>query len=318
MKPILIINKPHPVFFDLLETAGFPYEEDYTSDYEALLEKIGAYSGLVLRSRVSLDRNFIAAASGLKFIAREGVGLDHIDLKACEEYQIPVIISPEGSRDTVGEHAIGMLLNLMNHLNRCNTQVSKGQWLREENRATELKGKTVGLIGYGNMGQSFARKVSGFEVEVLAYDKYRKDYGDEFAKAVDLSTLQKNADIISIHIPLDEFNKYFIDRAFFKALSKSVFLINTARGLVLETAALVEAMKDGQVKAAALDVLEYEDSSFDKLLDLEKLKAENADYRYLVESDQVLLSPHIAGWSFESKKKHAEVLYVKISQLLDC
>ena len=256
MKPILIINKPHPVFFDLLETAGFPYEEDYTSDYEALLEKIGAYSGLVLRSRVSLDRNFIAAASGLKFIAREGVGLDHIDLKACEEYQISVIISPEGSRDTVGEHAIGMLLNLMNHLNRCNTQVSKGQWLREENRATELKGKTVGLIGYGNMGQSFARKVSGFEVEVLAYDKYRKDYGDEFAKAVDLSILQKNADIISIHIPLDEFNEYFIDRTFFEALSKSVFLINTARGLVLETAALVEAMKDGQVKAAALDVLE--------------------------------------------------------------
>lgn len=317
MKPILIINAPHKVLMEGLAEKQISFEEDYTSTYAELKQKIKDYDGLVLRSRISLDRDFLLAASHLKFIAREGVGLDHIDIDTCKALGIPVMISPEGSKDTVGEHAIGMLLNLMNHLTRCSNQVKSNLWKREENRAWELKGKTVGIIGYGNMGQSFARKVSGFEVNVIAYDKYRTDYGDEFARSVSLDQLKKEADIVSLHIPLDEHNKYFVDESFFEGLHKPIFFVNTARGLVLKTSALVSALKNNKVKAAALDVLEYEDSSFDKLLDLELLRSENMDYKYLVESEQVLLSPHIAGWSFESKYKHGEVLLEKILNLLN-
>jgi D-3-phosphoglycerate dehydrogenase len=316
MKPILVINKPHDVLLEGLKAKDIPFEEDYNSSYESIKGRLNNYDGLILRSRISLDASFLEAGKHLKFIAREGVGLDHIDTEVCKDLEIPVLISPEGSKDTVGEHAIGMLLNLMNHLTRCSIQVKSNKWLREANRAYELKGKTIGLIGYGNMGQSFARKVSGFEVSVLAYDKYKTDYGDEFAKAVSLDELKKEADIVSVHIPLDEYNEYFINSTFFDDLKKPVFLINTARGLVLQTSALVEALKSGKVLGAALDVLEYEDSSFDKLLNLELLQQEESDYKYLVESENVLLSPHIAGWSFESKHKHGAVLLNKILNTL--
>ena len=312
MKPILIINAPHKVLLDGLASNNIPFEEDYTSSYDELKQKLKNYDGLVLRSRISLDESFLKEGTHLKFIAREGVGLDHIDVDFCKQVGIPVMISPEGSKDTVGEHAIGMLLNLMNHLTRCSIQVKSDQWKREENRAWELKGKTVGIIGYGNMGQSFAQKISGFGVNVIAYDKYRMNYSDDFAMEVSLAELQEQADVVSLHIPLDEHNKYFIDETFFQHLKKPIFFVNTARGLVLKTAALVSAMKNQQVIAAALDVLEYEDSSFDKLMDLESLRSASSDYRYLVDSDQVLLSPHIAGWSFESKCKHGEVLLGKI------
>lgn len=316
MKPVLILNKPHEVLLETFRKYQIPYEADYESSYESVRSKIQDYAGLVLRSRISLDADFIKQAQHLKFIAREGVGLDHIDTAACTQWNIPVLISPEGSRDTVAEHAIGMLLNLMNHLSRCNQQVKQNIWSREANRAFELKGKTVGIIGYGNMGRSFAQKIQGFDVEVLAYDKYKHDYGDDFASAVSLDELLKRVDVISLHIPLDEQNTYFVNDSFFAKLKRPVFLVNTARGLVLETAALVKAIQNGRVLGAALDVLEYEDQSFDQLMDLERLKQENLDYKFLVESDQIILSPHIAGWSFESKKKHGEVLGMKIMDIL--
>lgn len=316
MKPVLILNKPHEVLLETFRKYQIPYEADYESSYESIKSKIKDFSGLVLRSRISLDADFIKQAQHLNFIAREGVGLDHIDTVVCAQFNIPILISPEGSRDTVAEHAIGMLLNLMNHLSRCNQQVKQNIWSREENRAFELKGKTVGIIGYGNMGRSFAQKIQGFDVEVLAYDKYKQDYGDDFASAVSLDELLKRVDVISLHIPLDEQNTYFVNDSFFAKLKRPVFLVNTARGLVLETAALVKAVQNGQVLGAALDVLEYEDQSFDQLMDLERLKQENLDYKFLVESDQIILSPHIAGWSFESKKKHGEVLGMKIMDIL--
>ncbi len=312
MKPVLILNKPHEVLLETLSKNQIPYEADYESSYESVKSKIKDFSGLVLRSRIALDADFIEHAQHLKFIAREGVGLDHIDTNACAKWNIPVLISPEGSKDTVAEHAIGMLLNLMNHLSRCNQQVKQNIWSREENRAFELKGKTIGIIGYGNMGRSFAQKIKGFDVEVLAYDKYKQDYGDDFASAVSLEELLNRAEVITLHIPLDAQNTYFVNDSFFAKLKRPVFLINTARGLVLETAALVKAIQRGEVLGAALDVLEYEDQSFDQLMDLDRLKEENKDYKFLVESDQVVLSPHIAGWSFESKKRHGEVLGMKI------
>lgn len=316
MKPVLILNKPHEVLLETLTKYQIPYEADYESSYERVKSKIKDFSGLVLRSRIALDADFIEHAQHLKFIAREGVGLDHIDTTACAQWNIPVLISPEGSKDTVAEHAIGMLLNLMNHLSRCNQQVKQNIWSREENRAFELKGKTIGIIGYGNMGRSFAQKIKGFDVEVLAYDKYKQDYGDDFASAVSLEELLNRAEVITLHIPLDAQNTYFVNDSFFAKLKRPVFLINTARGLVLETAALVKAIQRGEVLGAALDVLEYEDQSFDQLMDLDRLKEENKDYKFLVESDQVVLSPHIAGWSFESKKRHGEVLGMKILDII--
>ncbi|MDG1295630.1 MAG: NAD(P)-dependent oxidoreductase [Saprospiraceae bacterium] len=317
MKPILIINKPHSVLTEGLEAHGIPFETDYTSSYDSIVSKLGDYDGIIIRSRISLDAHLLKHAHHIKFIAREGVGLDHIDTDYCARYGIPVLISPEGSKDTVGEHAIGMLLNLMNHLTRCSQQVKSDLWLREENRAYELKGKTVGIIGYGNMGQSFAKKISGFDVKTLAYDKYKSDYSDQYAEAVTLEDLKTRADIISVHIPLDKENQYFINESFFESLAKPVFFVNTARGLIVEIAALVHAIKKGKVLGAALDVLEYEDSSFDNLMNLEALRTENEAYRYLVESESVLLSPHIAGWSFESKYKHGAVLLKKILTLLE-
>ncbi|MEM1221037.1 MAG: NAD(P)-dependent oxidoreductase, partial [Bacteroidota bacterium] len=248
-------------------------------------------------------------ASQLRFIAREGVGLEHIDVAYAEGKGIEVIISPEGSRDTVGEHAIGLLLMLMNRLSVADREVRAGGWNRESNRGTEIMGKTVGLIGYGNMGQSMARRLSGFGcAAVLAYDKYRENYGDRYAKAVDLKTLQARADIVSLHIPYEADNHHFVNAAFLQAFTKPIYLINTARGLVLNTADLIASIQQGKVLGAGLDVLEYEEGSFDAL----GIQEWPAPFQYLIESDQVVLSPHIAGWSFESKRKHGEVLDRKI------
>ena len=309
---ILFLNQAHPILRKRLEQLGLRCEEDLTSTEGELMSKIGRYEGLVLRSRVSLRPELLAAATRLRFIAREGVGLEHIDTEFAASQGIAVLSSPEGSRDTVGEHALGLLLMLLNHLHRADRQVRAGEWTRESNRGTEIKGKTIGILGYGNMGQSFARKVSGLEATVIAYDKYRVDYGDECAQAVELDELQARADILSIHIPYDPLNHHFIDGAFLDRFQKPIFLINTARGLVLDTASLVRRLESGKVLGAGLDVLEYEESSFenDSILDWP------APFHYLRSAGNVVLSPHIAGWSFESKRGHAEVLADKIATLL--
>lgn len=308
---ILFINEAHPVMSEILTAAGFVCETDTHSSKSEIEQKLLDYQGVVLRSRISIDRDFLHAGRHLRFIAREGVGLEHIDTEYAHACGIPVFISPEGSRDTVGEHAVGMLLNLLNHLNRADRQVRSGEWLREANRATELKGKTVGIIGYGNMGTSFARKVSGFEVKCLTYDKYKTDYGDEYAEEATLARIQAEADIITLHIPYEADNHYFVDEDFLSGFAKNIYLINTARGLVLKTAALAAALQTGKVSGAGLDVLEYEESSF-AAIDFDNPPA---PLRYLMQADNVILAPHIAGWSFESKRKHGEVLARKILEL---
>lgn len=310
-KKILFINAAHPIMSKTLTEAGFICELDEKSTKGEIEKKLSDYQGVVMRSRISVDKQFIDAGRHLDFIAREGVGLEHIDTDYAEECGITVFISPEGSRDTVGEHAVGMLLNLLNHINRADRQVRNGEWLREENRATELKGKTIGIIGYGNMGTSFARKISGFEVKCLVYDKYKENYGDEYAEESTLRRIFAEADIVTLHIPYEEDNHHFVNAGFLRAFTKNIYLINTARGLVLETQALTDALKSGKVLGAGLDVLEYEESSFSevKFADLPE------PFHYLIEAENVVLAPHIAGWSFESKEKHGRVLAGKILEM---
>lgn len=305
---ILFIDEPHPALPNQLESLGFECLYRYDADLEALLHAAVDVCGVVVRSRIRIDKRFLDAAPQLKFVARLGVGVEHIDLEAAAARGIEVFISPEGSKDTVAEHALGMLLMLMNNLGRAHQQVREGAWIRAGNRGVEIKGKTVGILGYGNMGKALAQRLAGFDARVIVFDKYKTNYGDAFAEEVDLETLQAASDILSIHIPYMNENHYFINGAFLEAFKKPIFLVNTARGLVLETTALVEALKSGRVLGAALDVIEYEEGSFEHLSPL----ALPAPFQYLRTSDNVVLTPHIAGWSFESNEGHARVIAEKI------
>jgi len=307
---VLFLDRSHPFLRERLEHLGFFCEEDLRCSEAELADRISAYTGIVLRSRLSVGRSLIERGINLKFIAREGVGLEHIDVEFAASKGIAVLASPEGSRDTVGEHAVGLLLSLLNNLSRADRQVRQGQWTREGNRGVEIKGKTVGILGYGNMGTAFARKLAGFEARVIAYDKYKTGYGDAFAEAVPLERLWEETDLFSIHIPLIPSNRYFIDGPFLERFRKSIYLVNTARGLVLDTAALVGQLRKGKVLGAALDVIEYEDTSFEKVEWPEPMQ-------YLLQAENVVLSPHIAGWSFESKQRHGEVLASKIEAIFN-
>ncbi len=310
-RKVLFIDQTAPVLWERLTAMGYECLDYSQTERDALRPLLADCFGMVVRSRIKLDEDFLADAKVLQFIARSGVGLEHIDLEYAAKRGIQVLPSPEGSRDTVGEHTIGLLLSLMNNLARADREVRAGQWIREGNRGVELKGKTVGIIGYGNMGTAFAQRLQGFGVRVIAYDKFKTNYGDDYAEAVDLATLQAEADVISLHIPFLPENQYFIDRQFLAQCKKSIFIVNTARGLVLNTADLVEAIQSGKVAGAALDVLEYEDMSF---IHLDPLQLP-APFQYLKTADNVVLSPHIAGWSFESEPGHARALADKIEQL---
>lgn len=305
---ILLIDEPHPVLIERLTQAGFDCLEAYKIPRQEIFSLLPKCIGVVLRSRIKVDKEFIESGPGLQFIAREGVGVEHIDLDYAQYKGIEVITSPEGSRDTVAEHTLVMLLALLNKTVVANNQVKSGKWQREPNRAVELKGKTVGIIGYGNMGSAVARRLSGFSINVLAYDKFKEGYSDGYAKEATLPEIFDDADIVSLHIPLSTDNLYFVDEAFLKNFKKKIWLINTARGPVVNTTDLVENLKQGKILGAALDVLEYEEGSFN-FFNFQELPE---PMHYLLQADNVILSPHIAGWSFESKLGHAEVLARKI------
>lgn len=310
MKPkkILLIDQPHPFLEAQLTAIGFSCLPMYQASREEIFDILPECFGVVMRSRFKADKNFIDRGIHLKFIAREGVGLDHIDIHYAELKGIQILYSPEGSRDTVAEHALGMLLMLLNKLALADRQVRSGEWIREGNRGVEIKGKTIGIIGYGNMGSALAQRLKGFEANVMAYDKFKFGYADEHAKEVRLETVFEESDIISLHIPYTEENHYFADDAFLSKFKKNIYLVNTARGMVLNTADLVKHLQSGKVRGAALDVLEYEETSFN-YLDFKNLPE---PFQYLVNADNVVLSPHIAGWSVESKFGHAKVLAEKI------
>ncbi|WP_396210778.1 2-hydroxyacid dehydrogenase [Flavobacterium sp.] len=305
---ILHIDSNHPLLLEQLQQAGFTNHEDYKSTKEEIEAKIQDYTGIVIRSRFKIDKTFIDKATNLKFIARVGAGLESIDCDYATSKNIHLIAAPEGNRNAVGEHTLGMLLSLFNKLNRADKLVREGNWIREGNRGYELEGKTVGIIGYGNMGKSFAKKIKGFDVTVLCYD-IQENVGDENAQQVSLQELQQKADVISLHIPWTPETDKMVETKFINSFAKPFWLLNTSRGKNVITADIVDALKSGKILGAGLDVLEYEKLSFENLfLDSEKPAA----FQYLLDSENVILTPHIAGWTFESHEKLAQTIVDKI------
>ncbi|WP_438969100.1 2-hydroxyacid dehydrogenase [Nonlabens sp.] len=305
---VLHLDTNHDVLAEKLEQAGFDNHFDFTSSKENIMTAVDTYDGLIVRSRFPIDSQFLQAATNLKFIGRIGAGLENIDLNVAEELGIACYNAPEGNRNAVGEHALGMLLSLFNHLNRADKEVRSGQWRREENRGIELEGKTVGLIGYGNMGKAFAKKLSGFDCKVICYD-IKPHLGDIYAGQVSLEELQKQADVLSLHIPQTPKTIKMVNASFIGAFKKSFYLINTARGKSVVTEDLVAALKTKKILGAGLDVLEYEKRSFESLF---RNSETPTAFKELLEVDNVLLSPHVAGWTVESKFKLAEVIANKI------
>ena len=302
---ILQLDKNHPLITEQLSAKGFEIDDDFSSSYDDVLKKIDAYDGIIIRSRIPIDRNFIEHGKNLKFIARVGAGMENIDGEFATKSGISLISSPEGNRDSVAEHVLGMLLILMNRLFIASNEVKNGIWKREENRGDELLGKTFGIIGYGNMGKAVAKRLSGFGVKVIFQD-ILPNLSDEFATQVSLDTLKNEADILSLHIPITNETHHLIDAQFISEMKKDFYFINTARGKNVKTSDLVEAIRSGKVRGACLDVLEYEKPSF------ENLEVENNDSAFLLQSEKVIVTPHIAGWTVQSKEKLAQVIVDKI------
>lgn len=302
---ILLLDKNHPLITEQLLAKKFILEEDFTSTYDEVCDKINNYDGIIIRSRIPLDKNFLEKGKNLKFIARVGAGMENIDIPVAESLGIQLINSPEGNRDSVAEHVVGMLLVIMNRLFIASQEVKNGIWKREENRGDELLGKTVGLIGYGNMGKATAKRLSGFGCKVIFHD-ILPNLSDEFATQVTLDELKQSAEVLSLHIPLTSETNYLVDETFISEMKNDFYLVNTARGKNAKTKSLVEALKSGKVKGVCLDVLEYEKSSF------ENLETENEDLKYLLESEKAIVTPHIAGWTHQSKEKLAQFIVDKI------
>jgi D-3-phosphoglycerate dehydrogenase len=298
----------HPYLQTALEAAGHAVTDLCTCDRAHILTVLKDHDGLMIRSRLNIDRELLdACGPDFKFVARWGVGTDHIDLDYAKQRGITVFNSPEGSKHTVAEHTVGLMLMLLNHLGRADQQIRAGGWVRRGNIGTELGSLTVGLVGYGNMGQMTARRLVGFGCKVITHDKFRTDYGDEYATEVSLEELQEQADVVSLHIFL-EGNHYYVDQDWIKAFAKPFYLINTARGPAVNTTDLVAAMESGKVLGAALDVHEYEEQSFVHM-EPEDLPE---PFQYLVRSKNTVLTPHIAGWSEEAEEGHARTLFTKI------
>lgn len=309
---ILFIDTTDPYLWDTLVRQGHHCTLDDISPKKELQGSLHKYDGFIIRSRFKIDREFIDAGTNLKFIARVGAGLENIDCGYAENRGIKLISAPEGNRQAVGEHAVGMLLNLMRRILIADSEVRHGKWIREGNRGYEINGRTVGIIGYGNMGGSFARCVSGFgPKEVLAYDIKEGDYSDSYARCATMDELFEKADIISLHVPLTELTRGMINRDFFSRFKKPIYFINTARGACCVTEDLVAAIREGHVTGAALDVLEYEKSSFEDFFTGTLPDA----FSFLVNSQRVVLTPHIGGWTHEANRKMAEAIIRKIGDV---
>lgn len=309
---ILITDHCHPVLAEKLRAAGFDITErtDYT--YSTLKEVARNYDAIVVRSKIKIDQPFLTANPHLRCIGRLGAGMETIDVAYAEQHGIRCLNSPEGNRDAVGEHAVGLLLALFNKICIANNEVREGTWHREENRGMEIKGKTIGIIGYGNMGQAFAQRLSGFGCRVIHYDKYHPHPAESLlntlSTSVTLPQLQQQADIISFHVPLTDETHYYLNDDFISACAKPFYLINTSRGAVVQTDALTRGLQSDRIRGAALDVIEYEDMTRDGL----NLDTLSPSFRYLLDSPSTVLTPHIAGWSTESRYKLASYLADKI------
>lgn len=315
---ILFIDSAHSALKKELEKNNFSCYEDFTSSKEEIEKNISSYQGIVLRSRFTIDKKFIdcflSSEPGSKFIARVGAGMEHIDVAYAEKKNIKCINSAEGNSNAVAEHTLGMLLNLLNNICKANTEVKNGKWLREFNRGIELDGKTIGIYGYGNTGSAFAKKLKGFDVKILAFDKYKKGFGNSFVKESSPEKIAGQADILSLHLPLTDETSYLVNDGFLSAFRKSIYLINTSRGPIVKTEDLVKNMQSGKILGACLDVIEYEEGSFE-FIQAEARSQKPEALQYLLNSNKVILTPHIAGWSFESSEKMAKILAEKICSI---
>jgi D-3-phosphoglycerate dehydrogenase len=305
---ILHIDSNNPILWGQLQKLGFTNHEDFTSSKEQIEAKIQDYQGIVIRSRFKIDKEFLDKATNLQFIARVGAGLESIDCEYALSKNIELIAAPEGNSNAVAEHTLGMILSLFNKLNVADREIRSGHWNRESNRGHELDGKTIGIIGYGNMGKAFAKKLRGFDVEVLCYD-ILENVGDANAKQVSLDEFQLKSDVLSLHIPWTAQTNKMVDAAFIYGFEKAFWILNTSRGKNIVTTDLVAAMRSGKILGAGLDVLEYEKLSFETLFQEDKTPEA---FQYLLEAPNVILTPHVAGWTFESHERLAQVIVDKI------
>jgi len=304
---ILIVDDIHPIFMEQADNMGYHCDYRPLIKPDEALQIIANYTGLVMRSKFKLNRQYLDAAVNLRFVCRAGAGMDNIDEAYAAAKGITMINAPEGNADAVGEHAVGLLLALMNNFNIADAQVRAGNWQREANRGYELKGKTVGIIGYGFMGRSFARKLSGFEVNVIAYDKYKTGFSDQYAREASMEEIVKHSDVLSLHIPLTAETAGMVNEEYLFHFKKPIFLLNTARGKAVQTRAVLNAIKQGKILGAGLDVLETE--KFPAL-------AEQEWFDELRQSNKVILTPHVAGWTFESYRKISEVMAGKLKKFI--
>jgi D-3-phosphoglycerate dehydrogenase len=300
---ILIVDDLHPVFKERATAMGYEVHDEPLITRAQTLATIADYVGIAVRTKFKIDQELMVAAPNLKFIARAGAGLDNIDVAFAKQRDITLLNAPEGNMDAVGEHATGLLLSLMNNFRNADTEVRNGIWDREGNRGYELKGRTVGIIGYGFMGKSFAKKLSGFDVNVIAYDKYKTGFTDAYAKEVSMEEIVKQSDVLSLHIPLTAETRQLVDDEYLLHFRKPIFFINTARGEVVNTKAVLSAIKNNKIIGAGLDVLEVE--KFPTL-------AAQDWFNDLKSSGKVILTPHVGGWTFESYRKISEVLAEKL------
>lgn len=308
MKKILCIDSNHDVLHETLMAAGFHCDLFWNKTKEELIQSIPQYDGIVIRSKFKITKDIIDSAPNLKCIGRVGAGMENIDVDYAKSKGVICVSAPEGNRDAVGEHTLGMLLMLMNHLKRADAEVRNGIWRRAENRGYEISGRTIGIIGYGHMGSAFAKRLQGFDCTVLAHDKYKTGFGNDYIKEASLEEIFEAADVVSIHLPLTAETNYYINDGFISNFKKNIYVINTARGKCLNTADLVEHLKSGKVIGACLDVLEYESVSFEDL-DTATLPE---PMQYLLKSENVILTPHIAGWTHDSNYKMSKVIAEKI------
>jgi D-3-phosphoglycerate dehydrogenase len=304
---VFVATRVNPLLSNQLMADGIHCVHQVLKNSDELLPLLPDFDGVIINSRFVIGKNFIDALPRLKFIARVGAGMENIDVDYLKEKNVACFNSPEGNRQAVGEHTLGLLLNLMNKISVASSEVRSGIWKREENRGIEINGKVVGIIGYGNMGSSFARCISGLGATVIAYDKYKFQFSDAFVKEASMDEIFETADILSLHVPLTNETKYMVDQNYIHSFKRNIFLLNTARGQVIDSKALVSGLTSGKIRGAGLDVLEFEAANFEKMN-----FSEDPILKYLLAAPNVIITPHIAGWSVESDIKHAEVLAKKI------